>query len=125
MKQKVLALAGCIAATAPSVSIADVLPENVVGLNLGEIRSTSFLNQPFKGVIPFLFTSYENSKNLSVKIAPESVFNKIGAQKLPILDTLNFQITTQDNKPVILISSDQPVTSPYLNLILEIEGENT
>lgn len=125
MKQKVLAIAGCIAATAPSVSIADVLPEKFVGLNLGEISSSSFLNQPFKGVIPFLFTSYENSKNLSINIAPQSVFNKIGAEKHSILNNLNFQVVQQNNKPVILISSDEPINLPFLNFILEIKGPNT
>lgn len=125
MKQKVLALAGCIAATAPSVSIADVLPEKLVGLNLGEIRSSSFLNQPFKGIIPFLFTSHENSKNLSIKLAPKSVFNQIGAEKHPVLNNLNFQVTQQNNKPVILISSDKPINLPFLNFILEIKGPGT
>ena len=122
MNNKILALAGCIAVTAPTTSIADVLPENLVGLNLGEISSSSFLNQPFKGVIPFLFTSYENSKNLDVRLAPEYIFNEIGAERHPILNSLNFQITKQNNKPVILISSDQPIQLPFLNFVLEIQG---
>ena len=122
MKKNVLALAGCIAATIPTTTIADVLPENLVGLNLGEIHSSSFLNQPFKGVIPFLFTSYEDSKNLKVRLAPETIFNEIGAEKHPILNNLNFQITQQNNKPVILISSDQPIQFPFLNFVLEIAG---
>ncbi|MEH6457422.1 MAG: LysM peptidoglycan-binding domain-containing protein [Cocleimonas sp.] len=122
MKKKVLALAGCIAATASTTSIANVLPESLVGLNLGEISSSSFLNQPFKGVIPFLFTSYENSKDLNVKLAPQSIFNEIGAEKHPILSSLNFQITQQNNKPVILISSNQPIQLPFLNFVLEIQG---
>ncbi len=122
MKNKVIALVGCIAATAPTISIADVLPENLVGLNLGEIRSNSFLNQPFKGVIPLLFTSFDNSKNLNVKLASESIFKKIGAEKYPILNSLNFQITQQNNKPVILISSNQPIQLPFLNFVLEIQG---
>jgi len=125
VKQEVLALLGCIAATTSSTSVADVLPEKLVGLNLGEIRASSFLNQPFKGVIPFLFTSYENSKTLSVGLAPQSVFNKVGAEMHPILNNLNFQVTHQNNKPVILISSNQPISLPFLNFILEIRGPDS
>ncbi len=125
MKQKVLAIAGCIAATAPSASIADVLPDKFVGLNLGEIRSISFLNQPFKGVIPFLFTNYENTKHLEINLAPQSIFQKVGAEKHPILNNLNFQVIKQNNKPVILISSDKPINLPFLNFILEIKGPSS
>lgn len=122
MKQKALVLSGCIAATTPSVSIADVLPDNLIGLNLGEIQAGSFLNQPFKGVIPFLFTSYENTKALEVRLAPDEIFNQIGAERHPVLNSLNFQITSQDDKPVILISSSRPINLPFLNFVLEING---
>ena len=125
MKQELLALVGCIAATASTTSVAEILPEKLVGLNLGEIRSNSFLNQPFKGVIPFLFTSYEKSKDLNVGLAPDSIFNTIGAEKHPILNKLHFQITEQNNAPVILISSNQPINLPFLNFILEIKGPNS
>ena len=123
MKKNILALAGCLAATTPSISIADVLSENPFALNLGEISATSYLNQPFKGVIPFLFASLNNSRDLNVRLAPESIFNKIGVEKLPILNSLNFRITEQDNKPVILISSNQPIQQPFLNFVLEIQGK--
>ena len=122
MKKKSLLIAGCLAASAPTVSIADVLPKNFVGMNLGEISTSSFLNQPFKGVIPFLFTSYENSKKLTINLASESVFSKVGAEKHPILDSLNFQVAQQNNKAVILISSDRPIQLPFLNFVLEIQS---
>jgi FimV-like protein len=111
-----------MALAAPTISIAQALPSNLVGLNLGEIQASSYLNQPFRGVIPFLFTSIENSNKLSVRLAPSSVFARIGAEKLPILDDLHFQIVTQVNKPVILIGSNRPIQLPFLNFVLEVEG---
>lgn len=122
MKKRLVSLAGCIAASVSTNSIANVLPDNFVGLNLGEISSSSFLNQPFKGVIPFLFTSFEQSKNLKVRLAPEYIFNEIGVEKDPILNSLTFQITRQNNKPVVLIGSTQPIQLPFLNFVLEIVG---
>lgn len=122
MKHQVLAITGCIAATASASSIANTLPENLLGLNLGEISTNSFINKPFKGVIPLSFTSYSNAKNLNVRLASQSIFNQIGAEKHPVLNSLNFQVTKQDGQPVILISSDQPIQLPFLNFILEIQG---
>ncbi len=124
MKKKALVLASYVAFTTPSISIAQALPITSVGLNLGEINATSYLDQPFKGVIPFLFTSIEGTRQLSVRLAPQSVFDKVGAEKLPILNQLKFRITSQANKPIIQITSNTPIQLPFLNFILEIEGPN-
>lgn len=122
MKKKALVLAACMAFTAPSVSIAKALPDNIVGLNLGEIQSSSFLNQPFKGEIPFLFTSVEKSNQLSVTLAPSSIYRKLGAEKLPILNSLKFRIGVKKGQPVVFIRSTRPIQLPFLNIILEING---
>jgi len=122
VKKKALVLASCVAFATPSISIAKALPDNLVGLNLGDIITSSYLNQPFKGVIPFLFSSMEDTRKLSVRLAPQAVFDKIGAEKLPILDSLKFKITTKSNKPVILISSSKPIQLPFLNFVLEMQG---
>ncbi|MEB8431391.1 LysM peptidoglycan-binding domain-containing protein [Cocleimonas sp. KMM 6892] len=122
MKKKALVLASCVAFATPTISIAQAMPNNSVGLNLGDINATSYLNQPFKGSIPFLFTSVESTRQLSVRLAPEHVFDQIGAEKLPILNNLQFHIVNQSNKPVIQISSNSPIQLPFLNFVLEIEG---
>ena len=124
MKKKALVLASCVAFATPAISIAQALPDNLAGLNLGDISASSYLDQPFRGVVPFLFTSVKDTHQLSVRLAPQSVFNKIGAEKLPILNNLRFQISTKSNKPVILISSSNPIQLPFLNFVLEIEGPN-
>ncbi len=124
MKKKALVLASCVAFATPTISIAQALPNNSVGLNLGDINTSSYLNQPFRGIIPFLFTNIESTRQLSVRLAPQSVFDQIGAEKLPILNDLRFHITSKSNKPVIQISSITPIQLPFLNFVLEIEGPN-
>jgi len=122
VKHQVIAITGCIAATTSISGIANTLPENLLGLNLGEISTNSFINKPFKGVIPLHSISYTNAKNLDVKLASPAIFNQIGAEMHPVLNNLSFNIVKQSGKPVILISSDQPVQLPFLNFILEIQG---
>ena len=122
MKKKALVLAVCMALGTPAISMAKALPSDFLGLNLGEIQSKSFLNEPFKGIIPILFTDVEASKSLKIRLAPHSIFEKMGAEKLPILNNLKFEVSVKNNKPVILISSTHPIQIPFLNFILEIEG---
>jgi FimV-like protein len=122
VKKKALVLAVGLAFATPTISVAKALPSSLVGLSLGEIQSKSYLNEPFKGIIPILFTDINASKKLKVRLAPESIFNKIGAERLSILNSLNFRISTKNNKPVINIESTQAIQLPFLNFILEIEG---
>jgi FimV-like protein len=111
-----------MAFTVPSIAIAKALPDNIAGLNLGEIQSSSYLNQPFKGEIPFLFTSIDKSNLLSVGIAPSSIYKKLGAEKLPILSSLKFRIGVKNGQTVVFIHSTKPIQYPFLNIILEIDG---
>ena len=122
MKKKALVLAVCMALGTPAVSMAKTLPSDLLGLNLGEIQAKSFLNEPFKGIIPILFTDIEASKRLKIRLAPHSIFQKMGAEKLPVLNSLKFEVSVENNKPVILISSPRPIQMPFLNFILEIES---
>ena len=122
MKKKALVLAVCMALGTPAISMAKTLPSDFLGLNLGEIESKSFLNEPFKGIIPILFTDIEASKSLKIRLAPHSIFQKMGAEKLPVLNNLKFEVGVRNNKPVIFISSARPIQMPFLNFILEIEG---
>lgn len=122
MKKKALVLAVCMAFTTPTISLAKALPSDFVGSSLGEIQSQSFLNEPFKGIIPILFTDINDSKLLSVTLAPASIFQKIGAEKLAILNDLQFEITVNKGKPVIAITSNRPIQMPFLNFVLEVTG---
>ena len=122
MKQKTLVLAVCMAFTAPAVSHAKIVPDGITGLNLGEIQSKSYLNEPFRGVIPLLFTDVDHAQQLNVRLAPTAIFNKIGAEKTPELNNLHFKIGIKNKRPVILITSIRPIDLPFLNFILEIES---
>lgn len=122
MEKKALTLASCIALATPTITIAQALPSNLVGLNLGEIEAKSFLNEPFEGFIPFLFTSADSAKDYKVRLAPQSIFTKIGAEKLAILNDLRFKVTEKAGKPVISILSNKPIQLPFLNFVLEVES---
>ena len=64
MRKKALVLAVCMAIATPTITAAKILSNDFVGLSFGEIKPKSFLNEPFKGLIPILFTDIESSKKL-------------------------------------------------------------
>lgn len=122
MKKKALVLAVCMAFAVPTISSAKTLPSDLLGISLGEIQSNSSLHEPFQAIIPILFTGAEQSNQLRVRLAPDSVFKQIGAERLPVHNSLNFQISVQNNKPIILVKSIQPIQIPFLNFVLEVQS---
>ena len=115
MNKKALSLAICAALALPTITGA---------LSLGEIESNSNLNQPFRGKINLLSTNAAEAKSLRVRIAPPAVFNRVGIDRPAFLNSLRFRTTVQNGKPVIMVSSNQPINEPFLNFLLEISWPN-
>ncbi len=122
MKKKALVLSVYMACASPTIAPAKTLTSNFKDLNLGEVKSYSNLGEPFKGIIPILFTSRKQAKQLKIRLAPKSIFAKLGAERSAELDYLKFKIKILRKKPVIVVSSSHPINSPILNFILEVES---
>ena len=116
MNKKALSLA---------ITLAMALPTTVSNaLSLGDIESNSSLNQPFRGKINLLSTSAAEAKNLRVRVASAEVFNRVGIDRPAFLNSIRFRTTVQNGRPVILVSSNQPINEPFLNFLLEVSWPN-
>ena len=111
MKKQALSIAVMIAGAYPAASNA---------LSLGDIESNSNLNQPLRAKIELLAAGVQDAKQLQVRLAPASVFNRVGIERPAFLDSLRFSTSVQNGKPVILVSSDRPITEPFVNFLLEV-----
>ena len=111
MNKKALSLAVYLAISYPSATLA---------LGLGEIESVSKLNQPFKAKIGLLSVGDANVGALKVKVASPSVFSRVGIERPNFLNGLRFRSAMENGKPVILVSSSQPVKEPFINFLLEV-----
>ncbi|HPQ96159.1 MAG TPA: hypothetical protein PLN94_11290, partial [Thiolinea sp.] len=111
MKKQALSLAVVVAGAYPVVSNA---------LSLGDIESNSNLNQPLRAKIQLLSASPQEANQLQVRIAPQSVFNRVGIERPRYLDNLRFTSLVENGKPVILITSDTPITEPFVNFLVEV-----
>ncbi|MCK5896251.1 MAG: hypothetical protein KAG20_05570 [Cocleimonas sp.] len=115
MNKSALSLAVCLAISYSSASYA---------LGLGEIESSSHLNQPFRAKINLLSTSAADAKRLRVRVASPEVFSRVGIERPDYLNTISFTPTVENGKPVIMVSSSQPINQPFLNFLIEVSWPN-
>ena len=115
MNKKALSLAVCLAVSYSSPSYA---------LGLGEIESSSHLNQPFRAKIKLLSTSVADTKRLRVRVASPEVFSRVGIERPAYLNSVSFTPTVENGKPVIIVSSNEPINQPFLNFLIEVSWPN-
>ena len=89
-------------------------------VGLGEISTYSALNQPLNAQIEMVSTSPDEVGGITVKLAPESVFEQVGITRSPVLNYLRFKPAVVNGAPVIKVSSDRPIQEPFLNFIVEV-----
>ena len=90
-------------------------------LQLGQIQVKSALNQPLVAAIPLHPKNLAELDGLTVGLAPAEDFARAGLQLTPTDQALQFHIVTDNNgQKLILVTSTQPVTDPYLDFLLQV-----
>ncbi len=121
MEKKTIALAVCITVVAPTIVVAEEFT-GIATLNLGDINSQSYLDENFIGSIPILYTSAKEASRLKVRLAPNEIFNDLGVEKSPILNSLYFDIKIRNGQPYVAIRSLNPIDLPFLSFVIEVYG---
>ena len=92
-----------------------------LALQLGEIQVKSTLNQPLVAAIPLQPKNLTELDGLTVGLAPAEDFERAGLQVTPTDQTLQFHVVTDNNgQKLILVTSTQPVTDPYLDFLVQV-----
>ena len=90
-------------------------------LQLGQIQVKSALNQPLVASIPLHPKNLAELDGLTVALAPAQDFQRAGLTLTPTDQTLRFHVVTDNNgQKLILVTSSQPVTDPYLDFLVEV-----
>ena len=98
-----------------------LLPLTASALGLGEIRLSSALNEPLRAEIPLVSVTAEETDLLSVRLAPRDHYQRAGIVEVPELRQLRFEaVTGADGKPVIKVTTREPVSEPFLNFLIEV-----
>ncbi|HHC73772.1 MAG TPA: LysM peptidoglycan-binding domain-containing protein, partial [Thiothrix sp.] len=111
MNKQALSLAAYVAAGYPGFSYA---------IGLGDIKPYSELNQPLNANIELLSTQAQEVGQIKVRLASADVFKRIGIERPDYLQSLRFGAKIQNGKPIISVTSSQPVNEPFVNFLLEV-----
>ncbi|MCU7852706.1 MAG: hypothetical protein KZQ80_10875 [Candidatus Thiodiazotropha sp. (ex Monitilora ramsayi)] len=105
-----------------AVAVATALsPMGAWALGLGDINSKSALNQDFNAEIDLLSVDQEEVQDIRVGLASQEAFDRAGIERLFLLSGLKFQpMMSPSGKPVIAVTSVDPIREPFLNFLLEV-----
>ncbi|MBS9781595.1 MAG: hypothetical protein KGV56_03795 [Gammaproteobacteria bacterium] len=91
------------------------------GAGLGSVRTYSNLNERLRAEIPVL--SVKQRGKMSVALAPDAVFSQRGITRSKDVRNLRFSLIKKGQRYYVKVSSVKPVSTPYLNFILELKDE--
>ena len=97
---------------------------NAWSLGMGEIDVDSALNERFDASIVLSDARDLQDSEIVVSLASRNDFERVGVERFHFLTTLNFEVDTSGADPVVKISSNQPISEPYLNFIVEVLWPN-
>jgi pilus assembly protein FimV len=98
-----------------------VTSSKVFALGLGDIEITSVLNNPLKAVVELTSATDAELEELKVSIASSEAFARVGVARTRILNDFNFTVERNaSGKPVIRISTTEPVREAFLEFLLEV-----
>jgi pilus assembly protein FimV len=98
-----------------------VASSKVFALGLGDIEITSVLNNPLKAVVELTSATDAELEELKVNIASSEAFARVGVTRSRILNDFSFDVgRSPSGKPVIRISTTEPVRDAFLEFLLEV-----
>ncbi len=98
----------------------------VHALGLGSMELESRINQRFSASIPVIVPEDIDATELSVKLASDRQFQRLGLKRTGVVTQLNFSaLRREDGKMGIEVTSEKRITEPMLSFVLEVEQGKT
>jgi pilus assembly protein FimV len=98
---------------------------SLFAVGLGEYQLNSGLNQPFNAEIQLLSVGDFDDHELKASLASNAEFEKVGVEKLFILNELRFEIIKNSRgRFAIKVFSRAPIKEPFLNFLVELNWPN-
>lgn len=109
---KKIYLAVCLALT----------PISSYAAGLGKLNVTSSLGEPFRAEVELTSTTPSEMETLSAVIASQEAYAAQGISRLGIHNDIKVQIQpAQGGKPKLLLTSNQVVNDPYLDMLIQLD----
>jgi pilus assembly protein FimV len=88
---------------------------------LGRLTVLSPLGQPLNAEIEIVSTHAAEEEGLVARLAPMQAFVQAGIEASPALAGIRFSIDRRDGRPVLRVTTPQPINEPFLDLLVELE----
>lgn len=96
-------------------------------LELGPAQVTSSLDTRLEATIP-LVDGGDPRSSVDVAVADQDAFDSAGLEWTPLAGNVQARVEERQGQPVVRLTSDTPVTTPWLDLLLTLsspEGQQT
>ena len=91
---------------------------------LGKLTVLSGLGQPLRAEIELTSVTADEARTLQPKLASVEAFRQANIEFNPALLALRFAIEQRGGKQLVRITSQQPVSEPFVDVLLELNGAN-
>jgi pilus assembly protein FimV len=93
-----------------------------MAIGIGDMTVTSYINQPLQGTIAVLQPDGLVESEVVASLASPDDFDRLGLERHYSLNSLRFAADfSRSSRPVITVTTDDPVLEPYLSFLLELK----
>ena len=110
---------------AAMVSAAIIGSTGAAAAGLGQLTVLSSLGQPLLAEIELTSVGRDEAGNVTVRLAPASAFRQANIEYNPSLANLRFAIEQRGNRQVVRITSAQPISEPFVDVLLEVNSNGS
>ncbi len=96
------------------------LPLLAQAAGLGRLSVQSFLGQPLRAEIEIVSLQPGEESSLEARLASGNAFAQAGIEFNPALTGIQFTLDKRDGRPIIRVSTRQPVNEPFVDLLVEL-----
>ena len=102
-----------------AASLALAAAANAAGL--GRLSVLSPLGQPLLAEIEIVSLQPGEEEGLSARLASPDAFEQAGIEVNAVLNTLRISLERRDKRPFLRLTTSQPVSEPFLDLLIELQ----
>lgn len=98
-----------------------LLPLVAYAAGLGRLTLFSGLGEPLRAEVEVVALQPGDDNSLVTRLASPEAFRQAGIEYSPTLLNIRVALERRDGKPVIRLTSVQPVSDPFVDLLLELQ----
>ncbi|GAC1405912.1 MAG: FimV/HubP family polar landmark protein [Burkholderiaceae bacterium] len=102
--------------------VSALLVAHASAAGLGKLTVLSGIGQPLRAEIELTTVSPDEARSLQPKLASMDAFRQANIEFSPALQSLRFAVEQRGGRQLIRITSTQPFSEPFVDVLLELNG---